>query len=210
MDFSMWLNWICCLHTVSSELQHHEVSTQVSTPISCLEIQRKLMCNNVYFQLITICARNRKFDFAIEKSTSLVIPAQAWVLVAPRCTPPMRSQSHHLRWSSSGSPLISSPFFLHCEPPCPALEEEDVPPFHCAPGSSYTGAANKKRGFRNHIHRATPFTLYLLPYPSSVCLLLFLNYIVALPFTFLLLVAGWPGQCWSRIVWTLNSSAFQK
>lgn len=132
------------------------------------------------------------------------LPAQVWVPVAPRRTPPMHTQSHHLRWSSSGSPQKSCPSIPQHEAPSPGLDAKDAPLSQCAPGSSHTGAVKKKN---LGIYSANFFPLI----PPLFALYFFLIRAKALAFNFSLLVTDWLLYCWSRIfLLTVNSFAFCK
>lgn len=73
-----------------------------------------------------------------------MLPARAWLLAAPMRTPPARTQSHHPRWSSSGSPATSCPSSPQRVAPCLGPVVSGAPPFRCAPGSLHTSSADSR------------------------------------------------------------------
>lgn len=120
-------------HITLFELKPHAVSIQVYTHILWRKIPPLHTSTTTTADIFCWV-----FTFAE------VLPVRAWAPAAPMHTPPVHIQSHHLRWSSSGSPRISSPSSPLYGPPCPGLEEKDAPLSHCAPDSSHTGAVDKK------------------------------------------------------------------
>lgn len=139
-----------------------------------------------------------------------VLPVQAWVLVAPTHTLPTHIRSHHLRWSSSGSPRISSPSSPQCEFPSRGLGVKDAPLSHRAPGSSHTGAASKQRRIRSHKEQTQPFIH--ICFLALLCLLHILSLIThkVLAFTFLAPVGWDTADLGFFFALTVKSSKFLK
>lgn len=162
---------------------------------------------------IAVRKKSKCVFFIMVKLSNLgikVLPVQAWVLVAPTHTLPTHIRSHHLRWSSSGSPRISSPSSPQCEFPSRGLGVKDAPLSHRAPGSSHTGAASKQRRIRSHKEQTQPFIH--ICFLALLCLLHILSLIThkVLAFTFLAPVGWDTADLGFFFALTVKSSKFLK
>lgn len=122
----------------------------------------------------------------------VLLPARAWLLAAPMHTPPARTQSHHPRWSSSGSPATSCPSFPQRVAPCLGPVVSGAPPFRCAPGSLHTSSADNReeeRILESYRQNLSLVSLFSYSIPALFAWDFFFIYIVTkvLAFTYFLL-----------------------